>query len=258
MTSSGKLCLEHQYKGDAIHGMAGREKRRDVWRTRMHGMWALIGAVRNTRSVCSTRAGRSVGERRVAHTAAAVHEAIAWIGARTGAPPDAIAVAIETPRGVAGRYADRSGVSGLRDQSETARSVSRSLYGEWRERRPARWARARRRPAHGSPRAFRRVQPDDPAIIQLRELCRIVEELQEQEQRLANRLRDQLFRLDAPRGSRSARPPMTPGSGRCCARRPIRRRGRGSRAGASRRPCGRIAFGASRSRTSWPPCASPA
>jgi transposase len=46
-------------------------------------------------------------------------------------------------------------------------------------------------------RAFRRVRPDDPLIIQLREATRLREDLQEDEQRLANRLREQLYRVDA-------------------------------------------------------------
>ena len=46
-------------------------------------------------------------------------------------------------------------------------------------------------------RAFRRVRPDDPLIIQLREVTRLREDLQEDEQRLANRLREQLYRVDA-------------------------------------------------------------
>ena len=47
-------------------------------------------------------------------------------------------------------------------------------------------------------RAFRVVRPDDPQIIHLRELCRIVEELQVEEGRLVNRLREQLYRVNAP------------------------------------------------------------
>jgi len=140
--------------------------------------------------------GQVCGERRVAHTAAAVHEAIAWIRARTGAPPDAIAVAIETPRGVL--------VDTMIDQGFPVFAINPKQLDRFRDRFTASGAKDDRRDGHvladglrTDARAFRRVQPDDPAIIQLRERCRIVEELQEQEQRLANRLRDQLFRIDA-------------------------------------------------------------
>ena len=44
---------------------------------------------------------------------------------------------------------------------------------------------------------FDAVRPDDPLIIQLREVTRLREDLQEEESRLANRLRDQLYRVDA-------------------------------------------------------------
>src|SRR6266508_2392667 len=43
--------------------------------------------------------GRIRGTRLVAHAAAAVHEAVHWVRAQTGAAPAAIAVGIETPRG---------------------------------------------------------------------------------------------------------------------------------------------------------------
>jgi transposase len=140
--------------------------------------------------------GQVCGERRVAHTAAAVQEAIAWLRTRTGVTPDAIAVAIETPRGVL--------VDTLIDQEFRVFAINPKQLDRFRDRFTASGAKDDRRDGHAladglrtDARAFRRVPPDDPAIIQLRELCRIVEELHEQEQRLANRLRDQLFRIDA-------------------------------------------------------------
>src|SRR5262245_18682311 len=45
-------------------------------------------------------AGDVVGTRPVAHTAAGIHEALGWVRTLTGAHPTAIAVAIETPRGI--------------------------------------------------------------------------------------------------------------------------------------------------------------
>lgn len=140
--------------------------------------------------------GQVCGERRVAHTAVAVHEAIAWIRARTGAAPEAIAVAIETPRGVL--------VDTLIDQGFRVFAINPKQLDRFRDRFTAGGAKDDRRDAQAlgdglrtDPRAFQPVRPDNPQIIQLRELCRIVEELQEQERRLANRLRDQLFRIDA-------------------------------------------------------------
>lgn len=141
--------------------------------------------------------GRVCGERAVAHTAAAVHEALQWVRTATGATADAIAVGIETPRGALvdtvleqgfqvfavnpkqlDRFRDRFSAGGAKDDRRDARVVADALRTDLR--------------------AFRAVQPEDPQVIHLRELCRIVEELQVEEARLANKLREQLYRVNAP------------------------------------------------------------
>jgi transposase len=141
-------------------------------------------------------AGQIRGTRAVAHTAAAVHDAVQWMREQTGAAPSAIAVAIETPRGVLvdtlievgfpvfainpkqlDRFRDRFTAAGAKDDARDAQALGDGLRTDRR--------------------AFRRVRPDDPLIIQLREVTRLREDLQEDERRLANRLRDQLYRVDA-------------------------------------------------------------
>ena len=141
-------------------------------------------------------AGTVRGTRMVVHAAAAIAEAVSWLQQVTGAGPDAVAVAIETPRGVlvdsllehgfpvfainpkqVDRFRDRFSAGGAKDDPRDARVLADALRTD--------------------ARAFRRVRPDDPQIIYLRELCRIVEELQDEELRLANRLREQLYRVDA-------------------------------------------------------------
>jgi transposase len=140
--------------------------------------------------------GRVDAERRVAHTAEAVHDMVRWLQAQTGARLAEIAVGLETPRGTLvdtliehgvpvfalnpkqlDRFRDRFTVGGAKDDRRDAQAVADGLRTDRR--------------------AFRRIQPDDPAIIQLRELCRLVEDLQCEEARLANRLREQLYRVDA-------------------------------------------------------------
>ena len=134
--------------------------------------------------------------RSVAHTAGAVHEAIQWVLQHTAADPAAIAVGIETPQGAlvdtfleygfpmfavnpkqVDRFRDRFTAGGAKDDRRDARVVADGLRTDRR--------------------AFRRIHADDPRVIQLREWSRIVEELQDQEQRLANRLREQLYRVNA-------------------------------------------------------------
>lgn len=139
--------------------------------------------------------GQIRGTRTVAHTAVAVHEAVHWVREQTGAPPAAIAVGIETPRGALvdtviehgfpvfavnpkqlDRFRDRFTVAGAKDDDRDAHVLADALRTDRR--------------------AFRRVRPDDPLIIQLREVTRLREDLQEDEGRLTNRLRDQLYRVD--------------------------------------------------------------
>lgn len=140
--------------------------------------------------------GQIQGTRTVAHTAAAVHDAVQWVREQTGAAPAAIAVGIETPRGVLvdtvievgfsvfainpkqlDRFRDRFTAAGAKDDARDAQVLADALRTDRR--------------------AFRRVRPDDPLMIQLREVTRLREDLQEDEGRLANRLRDQLYRVDA-------------------------------------------------------------
>ena len=142
-------------------------------------------------------AGTVCGTRIVAHTAPDVAAAMAWLREIAAVEPSEIAIAIETPRGVLvdsliehafavfainpkqlDRFRDRFTAGGAKDDPRDARVLADALRTD--------------------PRAFRRIRPDDPRVIQLRELCHILEELQETELRLANRLRDQLYRVDAP------------------------------------------------------------
>ena len=92
--------------------------------------------------------------------------------------------------------------------TQTARSAG---HGRWptqldrfRDRFTAAGAKDDDRDAHvvadalrTDRRAFRRVRADHPLIIQLREVTRLRDDLQADQQRLANRLRDQLSRVDA-------------------------------------------------------------
>ena len=222
MTSSGKLCLERQYKGDAAHGTAGCEKgdaRVGHVRPGIVGIdWG--SAEHAALSARCARAGRAASGA-VAHTAAAVHEAMQWVREQTGVAPEAIAVGIETPRGVLVDTLIEQGFRGLRAQSETARSVSRSVYG--RAARKTTGAMRTRSPMRLRTDAarFDAVRADDPPIIQLRELCRLVEELQEQERRL-----DQSACASSSIASTRAWLDAEPGGRRavavdaCCARRP--------------------------------------
>jgi len=140
--------------------------------------------------------GRVCGERAVAHTTIAVHEAVQWVLARSGGAPPAIAVGLETPHGVL--------VDTLLEQGFALFALNPKQLDRFRDRFTAGGAKDDRRDAHvvadalrTDRRAFRPVRLEDPAIIQLRELSRMLDELQVEEGRLTNRLREQLYRVHA-------------------------------------------------------------
>jgi transposase len=139
------------------------------------------------------RAGKPVAERAVPHDGAALSQMCAWLCEVTGATPAAIAVAIETPRGPVveallehgfvvfainpkqlDRFRDRFSLAGAKDDSRDALVLGHSL----------------RTDRH----AFRRVAVDDPLVIELREWSRMYDDLKQEQNRLANRVRDQLWR----------------------------------------------------------------
>lgn len=141
--------------------------------------------------------GRVYGERRVAHTATAIHSMVQWIRETTQAPAHTIAIGLETPHGAL--------VDTLLDADFAVFAINPKQLARFRDRFTAAGAKDDPRDAlvaadalRTDRRAFRPVRADDPAVIRLRELCRIIEDLQSDETRLANRLRDQLYRVNAP------------------------------------------------------------
>lgn len=136
--------------------------------------------------------GQCVAERDVAH-GAALSEACDWLVEKSGAPPAEIAVAIETPRGPVveilvergfqvhsinpkqlDRFRDRFTVAGAKDDSRDAHVLADALRTDRR--------------------AFRLLSLDDPLLIELREWSRMLDDLQQERNRLTNRVREQLWR----------------------------------------------------------------
>jgi transposase len=194
--SSGKLRHERQYKGDGFHGSAGARRRRGVTDTYQWYLGIDWGSAEHRFCIVDER-GRVCGERAVAHTTSDVHAALDWVRDRTGAAPPAIAVGLETPHGLL--------VDTLLEQGFGVFAINPKQLDRFRDRFTAGGAKDDRRDAHvvadslrTDRRAFRAVHADDPAIIQLRELSRLLHDLQVEEGRLANRLRDQLSRVHAP------------------------------------------------------------
>jgi len=137
--------------------------------------------------------GKRVGERDVKHDGTGLPTLCSWVLETTGAGAQEIAVAIEAPRGPVveallergfqvfainpkqlDRFRDRFSMSGAKDDSRDALVLADSLRTDRQ--------------------AFRRLAIDDPLVIELREWSRMYEELKQEQSRLANRVRDQLWR----------------------------------------------------------------
>ncbi len=139
------------------------------------------------------RNGETVGERKVAHGGADLSELCDWLVARSGAPPARIGVAIETPHGPV--------VETLLERGFAVFAINPKQLDRFRDRFTVAGAKDDRRDGHvladslrTDRRAFRRLAVDDPTLVELREWSRIAEELSQERSRLANRIRQQLWR----------------------------------------------------------------
>lgn len=137
--------------------------------------------------------GAKLGARSFSHDGAGLAAMAEWILKATGARPAAVHVAIETPHGPVveslmergfrlyalnpkqlDRFRDRFSPAGAKDDSRDAEVLASALRTD--------------------PHCFRPLDPVDPTVVELREWSRIADELTREQVRLANRLREQLWR----------------------------------------------------------------
>lgn len=145
-------------------------------------------------SVCLLDAeGRRIAQHEFAHGGAGLAELRDWVLEKTRAAPGQIAVAIEMPHGPV--------VEMLLEHRFAVFAINPKQLDRFRDRFTVAGAKDDRRDAHvlgGSLRtdraAFRQLAADDPVIIELREWSRMADELTQERTRLANRLRQQLWR----------------------------------------------------------------
>jgi len=138
-------------------------------------------------------AGTTFAERVVPHDGEALAALADWLLSATRAAPARIHVAIEVPHGPVvesllergfrvyainpkqlDRFRDRFSPAGAKDDSRDAEVLGDSLRTDRR--------------------CFRELAPLDPVVVELREWSRIGEELTRERVRLANRVREQLWR----------------------------------------------------------------
>src|SRR3982750_780030 len=138
------------------------------------------------------RAGTVVGERAFAHGGAGLAALCDWLMSMAG-DAGAVAVAIEVPHGpVVDALLDRGFAVYAINPKQLDRLRDRfSVAGAKDDRRDARVAAAGLRT---DPHLFRPLRVGDPGVIELREWSRLAEELQQERVRLANRIRQQLWR----------------------------------------------------------------
>lgn len=137
--------------------------------------------------------GETLGERMVAHDGEALAAFADWLLVTTGAPAGRIHIAIEVPHGPVvesllergfrvysinpkqlDRFRDRFSPAGAKDDSRDAAVLASALRTDRR--------------------CFRALTALDPVVVELREWSRIAEELGRARVRLANRVREQLWR----------------------------------------------------------------
>src|SRR3954454_21983953 len=137
-------------------------------------------------------AGTVVGERAFAHGGAGLAALCDWLMSMAG-NAGAVAVAIEVPHGpVVDALLDRGFAVHAINPKQLDRLRDRvSVAGAKDDRRDARIAAGGLRT---DPHLFRPVQAGGPGVIELREWSRLAEELQQERVRLANRIRQQLWR----------------------------------------------------------------
>ena len=173
-----------------------------------------------THQVCLVDAGgKIVGERGFPHGGAGLAEMCIWLLVTTRAEPTVIAVAIEVPHGPI--------VETLLERGFLVYAINPKQLDRFRDRFTVAGAKDDRRDAHvlgdslrTDRHCFRHLAAEDAVIVELREWSRMAEDLQQERNRLANRVREQAITL---RRSRSATISAPIGSSNCglrCRRRP--------------------------------------
>ena len=158
-------------------------------------MWlAGIDWASETHQVCLLDIdGKLVGERAFPHGGAGLAALCDWLLEKTGATADNIAIAIEVPHGPI--------VETLLERGFVVYAINPKQVDRFRDRFSMAGAKDDRFDAHVLGDALRtdrhrlrRLQPTDPTVVELREWSRMGDELKHEQTRLANRIRDQLWR----------------------------------------------------------------
>jgi transposase len=140
------------------------------------------------------RQGKIIAERWVEHSGSGLAELMQWLRQQALRSPSSLAAAIEIPRGAI--------VETLLEHGFAVFSLNPKQLDRFRDRYSPAGAKDDRRDAfvladslRTDMHCFHAVRLDEPAMIRLRELGRLEDELGEEFNRVANRLREQLHRF---------------------------------------------------------------
>jgi transposase len=142
----------------------------------------------------SDHRGQALGRRRVEHSGEGLAQMADWALKLSGAAgPAAIRVAIEVPQGPV--------VESFMERGFRLFAINPKQADRFRDRRSPAGAKDDGRDAdlmtyayRTDPAAFREIAPADPVVVELREWTRMHAELVRERTRLANQMRDQLWR----------------------------------------------------------------
>ena len=158
------------------------------------GFFAGIDWGSETHYVCVVDSdGKTVGQRSFQHSGTGLAEMTDWLLAAINAQPHDVGVAIEVPHGPV--------VEALMERGFTIHAINPKQLDRFRDRWSPAGAKDDRRDAwtladalRTDNKAFRRLDPAAPEIVELREWSRIASDLTRDQTRLVNRARQQLWR----------------------------------------------------------------
>jgi transposase len=140
------------------------------------------------------RDGQTLEERWIEHSGSSLAELADWLRQRTPESAQALAAAIEIPRGAI--------VETLLEHGFAVFSINPKQLDRFRDRYSPAGAKDDRRDAfvladslRTDMHCFRAARLDEPAMIRLRELSRLEDEVGEEQNRATNRLREQFHRF---------------------------------------------------------------
>jgi transposase len=178
-----------------MFGTAGRARRKGEGLQQQFELLVGIDWGSEQHRVCVVNPyGETLDQKWIEHSGQSLAELVTWLRGKTTASPSKIAIAIELPRGPV--------VETLMEQGFAVFSINPKQLDRFRDRYSPAGAKDDRRDAfvladslRTDRHCFHAVRLDEPAVIRLRELSRLDDDLRQEQNRLHNQLREQWHRF---------------------------------------------------------------